>query len=166
MREIIELNEYTPTQFLKEMKSTYGNPVNDEYDLPGLQDLPTLTNILNGRRTLTNDIAQKAALLLDIDVNYLLGTKDNYSEATYNDYLSFIGGPGNIKEVWSKYSKVLNIAGYRIISATYADNELQTFVVTKQGRSAHVSSEDMDRFYEDVRRYVEKRFDPVMELSL
>lgn len=165
LAEMIKARRLKPKDFLDQMIETYGNhDIEDPY-LQGLNDLSTLSNILNGRRTLTNDIAAKAAELLDVDVNYFLGTIDHFSETSYDDYLAFKDGPGKMKDTWKKYNSLLSHAGYKIISATFVDNDLHDFVVIGNGCKAYVEAEDMKNFYEDVRKFIKKRIDPTIEMS-
>lgn len=166
LAEMIKARGLKPKDFLDQMIETYGNhDIEDPY-LQGLNDLSTLSNILNGRRTLTNDIAAKAAELLGgVDVNYFLGTIDNFSEESYSDYLAFRDGPGAMKDTWEKYNNLLSLADYKIRSVTYVDNDLRNFVITGNGQRVLVETEDMENFYEDVRKFIKKRIDLTIEMS-
>lgn len=165
LKEIMRMRDIRPKEFLDQMKDAYGDHYSEDPYLQGLNDLPTLSNILHGRRTLTNDIAAKAAELLAVDVNYFLGTIDNFSEASYSDYLTFRDGPEKMKDTWEKYNSLLSLAGFRIRSVTYVDNALHDFVVTGNGCTAQVEIEDMENFYEDVRKFIAKRIDLTIEMS-
>lgn len=165
LAEMIKARGLKPKDFLDQMIETYGNHDVEEPYLQGLNDLATLSNILHGRRTLTNDIAAKAAELLDVDVNYFLGTIDNFSEASYTEYLAFRDGPGKMKNTWEKHNNLLSLAGYSIRSVTYVDNDLRDFVVIGNGQRVFVEAEDMENFYEDVTKFIKKRFDLIIEMS-
>lgn len=165
LKEIMRMRDIRPKEFLEQMKDAYGDHYSEDPYLQGLNDLATLSNILHGRRTLTNDIAAKAAELLDVDVNYFLGTIDNFSEASYSDYLAFRDGPGKMKNTWEKHNNLLSLAGYSIRSVTYVDNDLRDFVVIGNGQRVFVEAEDMENFYEDVTKFIKKRFDLIVEMS-
>ena len=165
LREV--MGDMTQTELLKAMKEKYGTKDGDDYYLPGMNDLQTLSNVINGRRTLKEDPARWAADILEIDVNYLLGTKDNFKLDNYDTYCGLYG-PGRVfKKEWEKYSHILQMGGYKLINTAYDDNnKLIECIVSYKGHTARISADDMESFYADVSKYIKKRFAPVMDLGL
>lgn len=169
LRKLLESRELQSKQFLMMMKERFGEideTSEDGYYLEGLNSESALSKIINGYATLQNKHARMAAEILDIDVNYLLGTVDDFQESSYNDYLKYKEGPGQITDEWRKYKNILSIAGYRLQNIMYTDNTLTSFVVSRDKESTIIPVADMESFYKDVCRYVEKRLALVMDLNM
>lgn len=168
LREV--MGDMKPTVLLNLMKERYGRRVEDEngveYYLEGFNELPSLSNILGGRRMLQNKHARMAAEILDIDVNYLLGTVDDFNEPSYDAYCTRYGEKQRqLVHDWNKYNYLLNMAGYRVVNTYYDDDDIIAYGVYCKEQNSIIPIEDMELFYEDVCKFIKKRFDPVMDLG-
>lgn len=166
LKELLEKKGIKQSDFLQMLKKEYGSANGDDLYLYGLNDLSTLSNILNGRRTLQNEHAKMAAEILDIDVNYLLGTVDDFKEPSYDAYYYRYGnGQMILRKDWEKYGQLLEMGGFKLVNTIYSDNNLVAFSVSDRKQTKTIQFDDMENFYEDVRKYIKKRFDSVMDLG-
>lgn len=167
LREV--MGDMSPSVLLRTMKERYG--VEDStseygYYLKGFNELQTLSNILGKRGMLQNEHARMAAKILDIDVNYLLGTIDDFKEPSYEAYCTRYGDrQRQLVHNWNKYNYLLNMAGYKVVNTFYNNDTVIAYRVSHKGQSSIIAIEDMENFYNDVCKFIKKRFAPVMELG-
>lgn len=172
--EVIKMRGYQSKQFLLMMKEKYGDK--DEtsengYYLSGFNSESALSKVINGHSTLQNKHARMAADILDIDVNYLLGTVDDFKSETYEEYLIAYVKQESYRQSWNKYRDILEMAGAKISQVVYdSDDKPITYIIFKNGRHAQFSAGDMEkyinRFYEDICEFASKRFESVMDLGV
>lgn len=173
LKEVMELRGYTPKKFLMEMKKKYG--FKDEtseggYHLEGLDRLATLSRIRSGILTLQNNHARMAAEILKIDVNYLLGTIDDFKASSYYEYLDNIDFYRNIlddtqrvipeqERIRDEYHKALSPYGIDVTGMSAVGDRIDDFDITSDGRTITISAAEMELLYQKIKKYIQIRVD-------
>lgn len=142
------------------MRMRYGERVGDDYYLEGMNDVQTLSNVINGRRTLKEKPAKWAAEILKVDVNYLLGTVDDYQAYSYDDYLKNYSE--NAQRVLSKqelifdkYQSMLAPSGY-MLGMSAIDEEITSFDIrSKDSIIENITPGEMEQLYQEVNEFIQ-----------
>lgn len=130
----------------------------------------TLSQIMHGKRSLRYEDAAIFADILGEDTDYLMGGSSSKMKAL-SDY----------DKAANKYRMLLNRINADIYSYTLDDNDadlnvLQGYILayniesdpiacTTTSNMVKVSKEEMEAFYQDVCRFIRKRFDIMKELG-
>lgn len=167
--EVMELRGYSPKKLLMELKAKNGQ-IDDNaeygYYLEGLDRLSTLSRIRSGDLTLQNKHARMIAEILNIDVNYLLGTVDDFKAATYKEYLENIGLYRKDLEdmqviipeqerIMSEYHRALSPYGVNVIGMSAVDDMITDFDITSGESTITITAKEMEQFCQEIKDYVQ-----------
>lgn len=170
--EVMELREYSPKRLLMELKVNNGQKdKNSEYGyyLEGLDRLSTLSRIRKGTLTLQNKHARMIAEILDIDVNYLLGTVDDFKATTYKEYLENIGFYRRDQEdtqdvipeqtrIMNEYHKILSPYGVNVTGMSAIDDRIYDFDISYGESTITITAKEMEQFCQDIKDFVQISF--------
>lgn len=171
LTEVMDLRGYTPKKFLMEMKEKYGfKDATSEggYHLEGLDRLATLSRIRSGILTLQNEHARYAAEILNIDVNYLLGTIDDYKASSYDEYLNYIDYYRDLlddtsrvipeqEHILDEYRKALNPYGIDVTGMSAVGDRIDDFDITSEGSTITITAAEMEQLYQNIKKYIQIR---------
>ena len=162
LTEAIENSQIRPAELLRRAKAQSNTYFN--------MSPQTLSQIMHGKRTLQYEDAVIFADILGVNANDLMGR-----ESTKMKVLS------SYEKAAEKYELLLNQTDARILSYVFDDNDtdmntLKGYIVaynmqsdqaalTSEFETITVSSEEMKAFYQDVCRFIRKRFDIMKDLS-
>jgi len=156
LKEMIEYKGITQSDLIRKTRLRFGLAMTSAQ----------ISMIMNAKRTLPKDFAVKFSQILDIDPGYLLGA-DDLSCKSYSDYTKSLGHKAEIsreaKEL-EKYSCIIEPLGYKIQAFAMIEDEFWKFDVLYRGKIAVIPAVEMERFYNDVQKYIKKRLDPLMDL--
>lgn len=167
LAEGIERKKLQSKQFLSIMKEKYGEKdecSEDGFYLPGLNSESALSKVINGHATLQNKHAIMAADILGMDVNYLLGTIDNFREPSYDAYLAFWGETTQDQEdELNKFINMLRPLGYSYFSMTARDDEILEYSLSNKTDRADIPAAEIDALYKDINDYIRLSVDRLIK---
>lgn len=154
LKEVIYDNGFTQASLAKATKDKHG----EHWSMSKTH----LNEIVKFKRTLSDGYAEKFSDVLGIHKGYLLGY-DDYKCSSYEEFDNYYGNTyGKAKETFYRYTPLLRMIGYKVINTLQSDNDLQ-YRISHAGTRATIPAEEMERFEEDVRKFMEKRIAWMMD---
>ena len=158
LKEAIDRANLTQARLLYLTKLRYG----ESMEMKSSQ----LSMIISGLRSIPPEFIGKFSEVLDIDPGYLTGI-DDLKASDYSEYLKLQGRSEEINEQLSTfmaYYNILAFAGYSIEHAAGWEDQEPDYNISRRGKSATISTDQLEQALDDIRKYMKKRIEPLLDL--
>ena len=151
LKELLRISNLSQSELIRLTEEKFG----EAYSISP----PHLSDIIHGRRTLTEQFAVKFAYILEADPGYLTGS-DGYQAENYTEY-------NNVKQksyevTYGKYDFLLRLIGYRVFSFVSDEKSHGYFGIQHNNDISFVSGHELEECLEDVFKYMELRIRPLL----
>lgn len=153
LRECIDAAHMKQAALLSITEERFGK----EYRLSA----PHLSEVLRGKRSLSQDVAIKYADILGIDPGYLTGA-DDFTASSYSEYVEkqtdlrqFLTST----QSFSRFDYILNPIGYKVRTYIESNDKPESYTFDFKNIEISIPAEEMDSFLEEVHSFIKMRFE-------